>query len=59
VIRPAAIYGLGEERRFPRIISFAKLGLLPSKVGNVNVKTDWFYVDNLACTNIGRLGTFE
>ncbi|KAL9395258.1 hypothetical protein Peur_014543 [Populus x canadensis] len=34
VIRPAAIYGLGEERRFPRIISFAKLGLLPSKVGS-------------------------
>jgi len=59
VIRPAAIYGLGEERRFPRIISFAKLGLLPSKVGNVNVKIDWFYVDNLACTNIGRHGTFE
>ncbi|KAH8514953.1 hypothetical protein H0E87_003704 [Populus deltoides] len=46
-IRPAAIYGPGEERHFPRIVSFAKLGLLPFKIGDSNVKTDWVYVDNL------------
>jgi nucleoside-diphosphate-sugar epimerase len=46
-IRPSAIYGLGEERHFPRIVSFAKLGLLPFKIGDSNVKTDWVYVDNL------------
>ncbi|OAY22550.2 hypothetical protein MANES_18G002100v8 [Manihot esculenta] len=46
-IRPAAIYGPGEERHFPRIISFAKLGLLPFRIGDANVKTDWVYVDNL------------
>lgn len=46
-IRPAAIYGPGEERHFPRIISLAKLGLLPFKIGDANVKTDWVYVDNL------------
>ncbi|RAL37750.1 hypothetical protein DM860_000444 [Cuscuta australis] len=46
-IRPAAIYGPGEERHLPRIIGFAKLGLLPFKIGSENVKTDWVYVDNL------------
>lgn len=46
-IRPAAIYGPGEERHLPRIIKFAKLGLIPFKIGSTNVKTDWVYVDNL------------
>jgi nucleoside-diphosphate-sugar epimerase len=46
-IRPAAIYGPGEERHFPRIITLAKLGLLPFRIGEVSVKTDWVYVDNL------------
>ncbi|KAJ8772645.1 hypothetical protein K2173_027822 [Erythroxylum novogranatense] len=46
-IRPAAIYGPGEERHLPRIISLAKLGLLPFKIGDANVKSDWVYVDNL------------
>lgn len=46
-IRPAAIYGPGEERHFPRIVSLAKLGLLPFKFGDSHVKTDWIYVDNL------------
>ncbi|CDP07258.1 unnamed protein product [Coffea canephora] len=46
-VRPAAIYGPGEERHLPRIVNFAKLGLLPFRVGNPSVKTDWVYVDNL------------
>ncbi|XP_042495346.1 short-chain dehydrogenase/reductase family 42E member 1 [Macadamia integrifolia] len=46
-IRPAAIYGPGEERHIPRIISLAKLGLLKFKIGEASVKTDWVYVDNL------------
>ncbi|XP_050229446.1 uncharacterized protein LOC126678592 [Mercurialis annua] len=46
-IRPAAIYGPGEDRHFPRIVSYAKLGLLLFTVGDSNVKTDWVYVDNL------------
>lgn len=46
-IRPAAIYGPGEERHFPRIINLAKLGLVPFKIGTTSVKTDWVYVDNL------------
>ncbi|KAI3921922.1 hypothetical protein MKX01_005611 [Papaver californicum] len=47
VIRPAAIYGPGEERHLPRIISLAKLGLLAYQVGGPTVKSDWVYVDNL------------
>ncbi|KAL6504164.1 hypothetical protein OROGR_026087 [Orobanche gracilis] len=46
-IRPAAIYGPGEERHFPRIIKLAKLGLMPFKIGTMNVKSDWVYIDNL------------
>lgn len=46
-IRPAAIYGPGEERHLPRIVSLAKLGLVPFRIGEANVKTDWIYVDNL------------
>ncbi|KAH6768287.1 Rossmann-fold superfamily protein [Perilla frutescens var. frutescens] len=46
-IRPAAIYGPGEERHLPRIIQLAKLGLLPFKIGEMNVKSDWIYVDNI------------
>ncbi|XP_058070387.1 uncharacterized protein LOC131219326 [Magnolia sinica] len=46
-IRPAAIYGPGEERHLPRIISLAKMGLSAFKIGDAHVKTDWVYVDNL------------
>lgn len=46
-VRPAAIYGPGEERHLPRIVSLAKLGLLPFKIGDPSVKSDWIYVDNL------------
>lgn len=46
-IRPAAIYGPGEERHLPRIITLTKLGLFPFKIGSPNVKSDWVYVDNL------------
>ncbi|KAE9456810.1 hypothetical protein C3L33_11285, partial [Rhododendron williamsianum] len=46
-IRPAAIYGPGEERHLPRIVNLAKLGLLPFKIGEERVKIDWVYIDNL------------
>lgn len=46
-IRPAAIYGPGEERHLPRIVNLAKLGMLPFKIGEPHVKGDWVYVDNL------------
>ncbi|KAL6183889.1 hypothetical protein ACLB2K_045299 [Fragaria x ananassa] len=34
-IRPAAIYGPGEERHLPRIVSLAKLGLILFKIGRI------------------------
>lgn len=46
-VRPAAIYGPGEDRHLPRIISLAKLGLLPFTIGGTGVKGDWIYIDNL------------
>ncbi|KAI0496981.1 hypothetical protein KFK09_023307 [Dendrobium nobile] len=46
-IRPAAIYGPGEERYFSRILSLGQIGLLFVRVGDASVKTDWVYVDNL------------
>ncbi|KAL1351801.1 hypothetical protein HN51_015672 [Arachis hypogaea] len=46
-VRPAAIYGPGEDRHLPRIVSMAKLGLLLFRIGHHTVKTDWVYVDNL------------
>ncbi|PIA25690.1 hypothetical protein AQUCO_10900022v1, partial [Aquilegia coerulea] len=47
VIRPAAIYGPGEERHLPRIVSLTKLGLFTFRIGDAGVKTDWVYLDNL------------
>ncbi|KAE9620940.1 hypothetical protein Lal_00019845 [Lupinus albus] len=46
-VRPAAIYGPGEDRHLPRIITTARLGLLLFRVGDKTVKSDWVYVDNL------------
>ncbi|CAO2817464.1 unnamed protein product [Amaranthus hypochondriacus] len=46
-IRPAGIYGPGEERHFPRMLNLAKLGLIFFTVGDSTVKQDWVYVDNL------------
>ncbi|KAF6174158.1 hypothetical protein GIB67_033690 [Kingdonia uniflora] len=46
-IRPAAIYGPGEERHLPWVVSLARLGLVAFKVGDGRVKTDWVYLDNL------------
>ncbi|KAL9225697.1 hypothetical protein vseg_001590 [Gypsophila vaccaria] len=46
-IRPAGIYGPGEDRHFPRIVNFAQLGLILFNVGDSTVKNDWVYLDNL------------
>ncbi|KAH0932619.1 hypothetical protein HID58_009736 [Brassica napus] len=46
-VRPAAIYGPGEDRHLPRIVNLAKMGLLLFKTGEPSVKTDWIYVENL------------
>jgi nucleoside-diphosphate-sugar epimerase len=46
-IRPAAVYGPGEEHHLQRILSLAKFGFAFFKIGGPNVKTDWVYADNL------------
>lgn len=46
-LRPAAIYGPGEERHFPRILKLAELGLYSVNIGGPDTKQDWVYVDNL------------
>jgi len=46
-IRPAAIYGDGEERHFPRILSSVRAGLGYVGIGDPTTQCDWVYVDNL------------
>ena len=46
VLRPAAIYGEGEMRHFPRIVSHMDCGLFAFRIGNATV--DWVHVTNLA-----------
>lgn len=51
-IRPAGIYGEGEERHFPRIIGMLKAGLLVFKVGAPETMVDWVHVDNLVFAHL-------
>jgi nucleoside-diphosphate-sugar epimerase len=45
VIRPAAIYGEGEERHFPRIVRHIDGGSFMFRIGRATV--DWVHIDNL------------
>jgi nucleoside-diphosphate-sugar epimerase len=45
VLRPAAIYGCGEMRHFPRIIQHMDSGIFKFCIGDATV--DWLYIDNL------------
>lgn len=51
-IRPAGIYGEGEERHFPRIIKMLEKGLLKFKVGSPDTLVDWVHVDNLVWAHL-------
>ena len=44
-LRPAAIYGEGEQRHFPRILAHMHRGLFLAGIGNATV--DWLHIDNL------------
>ncbi len=46
-IRPAAIYGEGEQRHFPRIIKMLNQGLGFFAIGPESVLCDWVHADNL------------
>ena len=45
-LRPAAIYGDGEERHFPRIVRHIDSGLFAFRIG-AGSQVDWLHVDNL------------
>jgi len=45
-LRPAAIYGEGESRHFPRIVAHMDNGLFMFRIGRATV--DWVHGDNLA-----------
>ena len=45
-LRPAAIYGEGEQRHFPRIVKLIDQGLFSFRIGHAIV--DWIHIDNLA-----------
>lgn len=44
-LRPAAIYGEGEQRHMPRILEAIDLGLFLFRIGSATV--DWLHVENL------------
>lgn len=46
-IRPAAVYGPGEEHHVPRFLNLAQKGIFLCLIGGSGIKTDWVYVDNL------------
>lgn len=46
-IRPAAVYGPGEEHHIQRFLNLAQKGIFYFVIGGPEVKTDWVYVDNL------------
>ena len=47
VLRPAAIYGDGEQRHLPRILRLVQRGLAVFAIGSESVLCDWLYCDNL------------
>ena len=47
IIRPAAIYGDGEQRHLPRILRTVRAGLAVFAIGSPDVLCDWVYVDHL------------
>lgn len=50
-LRPAAIYGPGEQRHLPRILNSVDSGLFVAKIGNATV--DWVHIDNLVRCKLG------
>ena len=47
-VRPAAIYGEGEQRHFPRIVGMVNKGLGFFAIGDANILCDWVHGENVA-----------
>lgn len=52
VLRPAGIYGAGEQRHFPRIVSYIERGLFRFVYGDPESLVEFVHVDNLAKAHI-------
>jgi nucleoside-diphosphate-sugar epimerase len=46
-LRLAGIYGVGEQRHFPRIVSLVEMGLYKFTVGHRNTMADFVHINNL------------
>ncbi|XP_055477172.1 short-chain dehydrogenase/reductase family 42E member 1 isoform X2 [Psammomys obesus] len=51
-LRPAGIYGAGEQRHFPRIVSYIERGLFRFVYGDPESLVEFVHVDNLAKAHI-------
>lgn len=51
-LRPAAIYGEGERRHFPRILRVIRKNMFCFTIGDVDAKCDWVHVDNFVHANV-------
>lgn len=51
-LRPAGIYGEGEERHLPRIVRLLEAGLYSFTIGQATSKCEFVYVDNLVDAHI-------
>lgn len=51
-LRPAAIYGEGERRHFPRILRVIRNNLFCFTIGDAAAKCDWVHVDNFVHANV-------
>jgi len=51
-IRPAAIYGPGENRHMPRVVSYLEMGLFFFVFGRKEAKMDFVHVNNLVQAHI-------
>ncbi|XP_031561297.1 short-chain dehydrogenase/reductase family 42E member 1-like [Actinia tenebrosa] len=51
-LRPAGIYGEGEQRHLPRIVSYIKKGLFAFTYGSKNSLVDFVHVDNLVSAHV-------
>jgi len=51
-LRPAAIYGEGEERHLPRIVNYMQRGLFCFLIGSCDSKVEFVYIDNLVLAHV-------
>jgi nucleoside-diphosphate-sugar epimerase len=51
-LRMAGIYGVGEQRHFPRIIRLVRLGAVKMTIGGLQSRQDWVSIGNAAYAHV-------